>query len=337
MNRRYRRSPFLLVEWRGSEAVVLACNTMRRVTATPEILQLLARFDGWHAVGEIGADDAALDGRIERLVSCGLLEESAASSPPDPRDGWTPYELAVHRMTNSGGTRPASGRGHPPARRQPVPGDTRTALPAPDALAPHLFADVLEQRRTRRRYAARPLRLAELSTVLHHAARVVREGHDETVGDYALRPFAGAGGRCELEIYVVANDVDGISRGVHHFDARAHELRWIRDRDSHQERLIRWVHGATGGLLSRDPPVILLLTAVFARVMAKYQNLGLSLIYKDTGCLFQTLYLVATAMGLAPCAIGGGEELANSRWLGLDPLEESQVGCFLLGPVHELS
>jgi Nitroreductase len=70
---------------------------------------------------------------------------------------------------------------------------------------------------------------------------------------------------------------------------------------------------------------VLVITAVFARVMWKYQGIGLSLIYKDTGCLTQTLYLVATALGLAPCAIGGGDERAVAHWLGLDPLVEAPV------------
>ena len=42
-----------------------------------------------------------------------------------------------------------------------------------------------------------------------------------------------------------------------------------------------------------------LANAVFERVMRKYPELGLSLIYKNVGALFQTLYLVATALDLA--------------------------------------
>ena len=45
---------------------------------------------------------------------------------------------------------------------------------------------------------------------------------------------------------------------------------------------------------------------------ARYGHLALSLIYKDVGCLLQTLYFVATAQELAPCAVGGGDEAANS-------------------------
>ena len=79
---------------------------------------------------------------------------------------------------------------------------------------------------------------------------------------------------------------------------------------------------------------MLLVTAVFARVMWKYEGIGPGLIDRNVGCLYQTIYLVATALGLGPCAIGAGDEAANASWLGLDPLVESQVGCVLIGTLE---
>lgn len=338
----YRRSPHLLLEWHGGELSLLNCDSMLRVAADPRVLEVLGRLDGWHSINLLSGDDARSDApatsdELERLVSLGIVDERIAPAPDsavsgNETDTWTPYELAVQRMTNTGWAREHSASRQPPPLYEASTHGERTPLPAPVPLPATAIAEILTRRRTRRRYGERPLRLDELSTFLHHAARIARTGHDDRLGDYALRPFAGAGARSELEIYLVANAIEGLRPGAHHFDPLAHDLRVVRERDAHHERLVRWVHAAAGGQLDRDPPAILLITAVFARVMWKYRDLGLSLIYKDTGCLMQTLYLVATAMDLAPCAIGGGEELLNSRWLGLDPLVESQVGCFLLGP-----
>lgn len=340
--RQYRRSPHLLVEWHGGELSLLNCDSMRRVAADARVLEVLGRLDGWHSINLASGDDARSDApagpdELERLVSLGIVDERIAPAPGstepfDEADTWTPYELAVQRMTNTGWARAHSALRQPPPLHEASMHGERTPLPAPAPLPATAIGEILSQRRSRRRYGQRPLRLDELSTFLRHAARIAHVGHDDSVGDYALRPFAGAGARSELEIYVVANAIDGLRPGAHHFDPLMHDLRVVRERDANHARLVRWVHAAAGGQLDRDPPAILLITAVFARVMWKYRDLGLSLIYKDTGCLMQTLYLVATAMDLAPCAIGGGEELLNSRWLGLDPLIESQVGCFLLGP-----
>lgn len=341
MNRiRYRRSPHLLIEWRGAQTVVVDCNTMRGFPADEHVIRLLGSLAEWRSLAEVTRDWATVDGDLTadlaRLARAGLVETGTDTPPGGTTTaGWSPFELAVQRMTNWGGTQsthaPASRRG---AHDRNVTG-MRTPLPAPAPLEEASFAHVLAQRRTRRRFASRHMRLVEISTLLHHAARIVREGHDPAAGDYAFRPYAAAGARSELEIYVVANAVQGLPAGVHYYDPRAHELRAVQAAGDQRAHVVRSVHQAAGGLFSGDPPVILLITAVFMRVMEKYQNLGLSLIYKDVGCLFQTLYLVATAMDLAPCAIGGGQETANSRWLGLDPLVESQVGCFVVGPRHD--
>jgi SagB-type dehydrogenase family enzyme len=220
----------------------------------------------------------------------------------------------------------------PPRPRKELSEFPATELPDPVPVLHECLSGVLGRRRTVRTYLQRPLRIEELSTLLHHSARIVRILAHQEFGEIALRPFPTAGARSELEIYVVSEDISGLGAGAYYYDARGHRLLNIRKRDEQQARLLHSVHSASGGALSRDPPAILLITAVFERVMWKYGDLGLSLIYKDTGCLLQTLYLVATALGLAPCAIGAADEAANSRWLGLDPLRESQVGCFLIGP-----
>jgi SagB-type dehydrogenase family enzyme len=56
-----------------------------------------------------------------------------------------------------------------------------------------------------------------------------------------------------------------------------------------------------------------------------------ALILKHVGVLYQTLYLVATAMGLGPCGVGGGQAELLSRAIGSNYLAESPVGELLLG------
>jgi SagB-type dehydrogenase family enzyme len=56
-----------------------------------------------------------------------------------------------------------------------------------------------------------------------------------------------------------------------------------------------------------------------------------STVLKDVGVLMQTMYLVATAMGLSPCAIGCGDAEKSARLLGTRFEAESSVGEFLLG------
>jgi SagB-type dehydrogenase family enzyme len=80
---------------------------------------------------------------------------------------------------------------------------------------------------------------------------------------------------------------------------------------------------------------MLVLTARFAKVAWKYETMAYAAMLKHVGVIFQTLYLVATAMGLAPCGLGGGSAEMFARASGLDPLVEGSVGEFLLGSAPE--
>jgi SagB-type dehydrogenase family enzyme len=83
------------------------------------------------------------------------------------------------------------------------------------------------------------------------------------------------------------------------------------------------------------PAAMLLLTSCFGRTLWKYEYLGLTTVYKDVGCLTQTLYLQSTALGLAGYAVGGGPERVIARGLGVDCTEESYVGAFFVGHPEE--
>jgi len=326
---RYRRSPHLLVGWEGADLVLTHCDSLRRFRVDEQLLGLLRRLDDWRTAPELAGEDG--DGPtpevLEGLHGMGVVDRDRA---PPAAGLWNPFDLAVQRQQNLGGERePDDMQGPPPPAFKLRPPGPSTALPAAGPLDVRLDA-VLAARRSRRSYGPAAMALADLSSLLYHSARVVETIEDEHLGQQAFHPYPGGGARSELEVYVVANQVDGLDRGVHWYDGQVHDLVVVPPAQSDLHALNDWVSDATGGL-ARHPQVILLVTAVFERIMWKYRGIGLSLIARDVGCLYQTLYLVATALGLAPCAVGAGCELDNAHLLGLDPLVESQVGCLLVG------
>src|SRR5262249_31448453 len=77
--------------------------------------------------------------------------------------------------------------------------------------------------------------------------------------------------------------------------------------------------------------VLLILAARYPRLAWKYESLAYALTLKHVGVVFQTMYLVATAMGLAPSAVGGGDADLFARAAGTDYGAGTSVGEFLLG------
>ena len=95
------------------------------------------------------------------------------------------------------------------------------------------------------------------------------------------------------------------------------------------EALLDQASATLGG--AGRPQVVLVVTARFQRLSWKYRSMVYALVLKHVGVLYQTLYLVATDMGLAPCAMGGGDSDLFAEASGLDPLIEASVGEFALG------
>ncbi|NJM62269.1 MAG: SagB/ThcOx family dehydrogenase, partial [Oscillatoriales cyanobacterium RU_3_3] len=81
------------------------------------------------------------------------------------------------------------------------------------------------------------------------------------------------------------------------------------------------------------PQILIILAARFPRVSWAYESIAYALILKAVGALYQTMYLVATAMDLAPSAIGCGNADLFAKVAGTDYYAESSVGEFILGSI----
>ena len=62
-----------------------------------------------------------------------------------------------------------------------------------------------------------------------------------------------------------------------------------------------------------------------------YESIAYSLILKHVGSLHQTMYLMATAMDIAPCALGSGNAELFAKVARTNYYGESSVGEFMLG------
>src|SRR4029453_7456787 len=79
------------------------------------------------------------------------------------------------------------------------------------------------------------------------------------------------------------------------------------------------------------PQVLITIAARFGRISWKYSSIAYALILKDVGVLLQTLYLMATDLGLGGCAIGTTNIDLFARMTGIEFHVEGPVGQFALG------
>jgi SagB-type dehydrogenase family enzyme len=146
---------------------------------------------------------------------------------------------------------------------------------------------------------------------------------------YALRPYPSGGAAYELELYLTVANCDGLARGFYHYDADQHALTPIKVHSQQIETQLVSAQFAMG--VATVPQVLITITGRFGRVAWKYSSVAYSLILKDVGVLFQTLYLTATDLGLGGCAIGTNNIDLFSKMTGLQFHAEGPVGQFALG------
>jgi SagB-type dehydrogenase family enzyme len=187
-----------------------------------------------------------------------------------------------------------------------------TKLPEPNTIKISID-DVLRQRRSIRDYRPTPITLKELSTLLYYSAGI--KGYD---WGYPKRMFPSAGALQPLEIYVHANMIEDLEKGIYHYQPKKHILVSYKKGDFARELYLyslqqEHVYEAAANLL---------ITVVYSRTYSKYGYRAYRYINLDLGHLGQNIYLVATALGLGTCAVGAFEDDPINRLLNIDGREE---------------
>ena len=264
---------------------------------------------------------------------------------------WDFHDLLFHARSSEGrhanpigGVYPHTGAISPlPALRPRWPGkkiDLRKFSAAhPDEVTP--VAKLLRERHSTRRFDdQRPIILAELSRLLEGTVRVLSKwksgvhlgdhvGDAGPVVEYAIRPYPSAGASYELELYLAVDKCGGLDRGFYHYDAGGHALVPIDTRAHEFEAMLTGARLAMGEPAA--PQVLITIAARFGRMSWKYSSIAYALILKDVGVLTQTLYLMATDMGLGGCAIGTVNIDLFAKMTGIEFHIEGPVGQFAVG------
>jgi SagB-type dehydrogenase family enzyme len=350
-------SRFAYMRRRGSEMVLESprAGALFRI-CDPKVAATIAVLSTPQKLGQLrkqvdfpGAELLAL------LVDCQILFKITAAGDAGLRTSegddtlvlWDFHDLLFHARSTQGrhanllggvypyaGTMPAL-----PAVRPHWPGKRIDLRPFSDAPSPAIspLGQILRERHSTRSFDdGKPIALAEISRFLDNAARVLsRSEHAADLGDggpiveYTARPYPSAGAEYELELYLAVDRCAGLARGFYHYDAGDHALVAI---EAPNEQLDALLMGAAYAMAAPAPPqIVIMIAARFGRVSWKYSSIAYSLILKDVGVLMQTLYLIATDMGLGGCAIGTTDIDLFAKMTGIEFHVEGPVGQFALG------
>ena len=322
----------------GPSVAALLVHLTKAITAK----ELIARC-AW-LEDETGALDLLTILRMASIVDCCDADGNTAESRTEELMSWEFHDLLFHHQTRMG-------------RHSSMMGATYR-LKGKIANAPYLKADhsrheaiplyqppaeafwsdppfsyVLESRRSCREHDdLAPITSQAVGEFLFRSAR--NRFHLEIDSDtFISRPYPSGGASYELELYLTINRCDGLKRGFYYYNPETHSLSLLSSPDRDMEGLLDDAWAACAGACR--PQVLITLSSRFRRVAWKYAGMAYATQLKHVGVVYQTMYLVATAMQLAGCALGLGNVSRFSRLARAEYLEEGSIGEFMLGSMGQ--
>lgn len=226
------------------------------------------------------------------------------------------YGLVEHIQSDQDAGVPA-----PPLQKPPVPGQEIIDLPRPDrsVLRKTDIHECIVNRRSRRKFTADALSLAELSYLLwatQGIQRIVANGKAK------LRTVPSGGARHPFETYLLINRITGLTPGLCRYLPLSHQLVRIHRRDD-------WALPAVAACNDQEfvgqSAVVFVWSCVPYRAEWRYHLRSHKAMLLDAGHICQNLYLACEAIGAGTCAVAAYGQRAIDELIGLDGQDEFVV------------
>ena len=191
---------------------------------------------------------------------------------------------------------------------------------------PHVEARTELERTIAARRSVRAFSGAVIS--VEELARLLFFTYGTTDPGGVLRAVASGGALYPLELYVVAFKVDGLEQGIYHYGVDTGHLDVVKPGESLApfKDVVNWQ-----GVDIDNACLAIVIAAAFRRTTVKYLDRGYRMVLMEAGEAAQNLCLVAAAMDLGTCLLGGFNDDWLSALLDIDGVEEAPLLPVVVG------
>jgi SagB-type dehydrogenase family enzyme len=187
---------------------------------------------------------------------------------------------------------------------------TKIKLSKPEASDRSSIEELIEKRRSIRRYTDKDLSESIISRILWAAQGISSED--------GLRTSPSAGALYPLEVHVVAGEGSGLEPGTYRYISEEHMLVQEIEGDL-REKLSK---AALSQPMIKNAYVSIVISAIYPRITSKYGKRGIRYAHMEAGHAAQNVYLLGVELGIGTCAVGAFEDEEVRKVLKMPANEE---------------
>lgn len=136
-----------------------------------------------------------------------------------------------------------------------------------------------------------------------------------------------AGARYPIEIHIINNNIEGLKKGIYHYNHNKGYLELTNDIEIPSKDIVSYCYNQS---FIYNSSAIICLCADFHRTISKYGDRGYRYVFIDAGHIGQNLYLMATKNNIGIVGIGGFKDQMLKNVLVL-PASEYPIYLFAIG------
>jgi SagB-type dehydrogenase family enzyme len=194
------------------------------------------------------------------------------------------------------------------------------SLPPPRSKGNLSLEETLLGRRSIRQFSTGALSIGDLSQLLWSAQGITNE--------MGFRTAPSAGATFPLEIFIMANQVSGLRKGIYHYNPFDNTLELIHEKDVSSD-VARVSYSQS---MIHEAGAVIVFGAVFERTTQRYDERGIRYVYNEIGHASQNVHLQAVSLGLGTVVVGAFRDEEVEQILGLDP----QIRVLYMMPVGHI-
>ncbi|QPJ60710.1 MAG: SagB/ThcOx family dehydrogenase [Candidatus Nitronauta litoralis] len=189
------------------------------------------------------------------------------------------------------------------------------------------FDQVIKERRSVRTFGEKPVSLPELSKILFQTFGISGEIPIPGGGAQYLRTSPSGGALYPAEIYLAIRNVEGLEKGLYHYQVSSHSLEVLELLDP-TEKLNEALCGQE---YCEQASIVFLISGFIARTKYKYGERGYRYVLLDIGHLGQNLYLSCAALNFGIMTTCGFFDDLVNKFLKIDGTSEAMMYAAFVG------